>query len=91
MRVYHFLSATNALKDISKRRIKIAQFQDLNDPFELLPPDLSDKSMRKAFRAFKKVMEQSNGILCSVEQRGSPYSGVTMPISTGACVLGSMY
>jgi len=38
MRVYHFLSATNALKDISKRRIKIAQFQDLNDPFELLAP-----------------------------------------------------
>lgn len=72
MRVYHFLSATNALKDISKRRIKIAQFQDLNDPFELLPPDLSDKSMRKAFRAFKKVMEQSNGILCFSRTKREP-------------------
>lgn len=60
------------MKDISKRRIKIAQFQDLKDPFELLPPDLSDKSMRKAFRAFKKVMEQSNGILCFSRTKREP-------------------
>jgi len=64
MRVYHFLSADHALEDISKRRIKIAQFQDLNDPFELLGPNLSDKTMRETFRAFKKDMEQSYGILC---------------------------
>jgi len=64
MRVYHFLSADHALDDISKRRIKIAQFQDLNDPFEILGTNLSDKIIRKAFRAFKKEMEQSHGILC---------------------------
>jgi len=72
MRVYKFLPADHALEDISKRRIKIAQFQDLNDPFELLAPDLSDKSMRKVFRAFKKVMEQSNGILCFSRTKREP-------------------
>ena len=49
MRVYHFLSAKYALDDISKKRIKIAQFQDLNDPFEILGPNLSDQTTRKVF------------------------------------------
>jgi len=64
MRVYHFLSTEHALDDIFKRRIKIAQLQDLNDPFELLGANLSDKNTRKVFRAFKKEMEQGYGILC---------------------------
>ncbi len=72
MRVYHFLSADHALDDISKRRIKIAQFQDLNDPFELLGANLSDRTMRKAFRVFKKEMEQSYGILCFSRTKKNP-------------------
>jgi hypothetical protein len=35
MRLYHFLSATNALDDLTRRRIKLSQIDDLNDPFEL--------------------------------------------------------
>jgi len=72
MRVYHFLSADHALEDISKRRIKIAQFQDLNDPFELLAPNLSNKFMRKGFREFKNLMEQSNGMLCFSRTKSEP-------------------
>lgn len=72
MRVYHFLSSAHALENISKRRIKIAQFQDLNDPFELFSVNLSNKTMRKAFRAFKKEMEQSHGILCFSRTKRNP-------------------
>jgi len=43
-RVYHFLSAHWALDDVHRKRVKISQFDELNDPFELfgarLPDDL---------------------------------------------------
>ena len=35
MRLYHFLSAENALDDLTNRRIKLSQIDDLNNPFEL--------------------------------------------------------
>ena len=35
MRVYHFLPAVYTLQDIEKKRIKIAEIDQLNDPFEL--------------------------------------------------------
>jgi len=35
MRVYKFLSATHALEDLAEHRIKISEFSDMNDPFEL--------------------------------------------------------
>ena len=35
-RVYHLLAKEWALDDLDRRRLKIARFDDLNDPFELL-------------------------------------------------------
>nr|SPS05390.1 conserved protein of unknown function [Candidatus Nitrotoga fabula] len=44
MLLYHFTKVKHALDNIEKRRIKIAQFEELNDPYELSavctdPPD----------------------------------------------------
>ena len=36
MLVYHLLTAEHALNDIENRRIKIAEIDQLNDPFDLV-------------------------------------------------------
>jgi hypothetical protein len=48
MRVYKFLSAKDALRDISERRIKISEIGDMNDPFELLTIETSTLMDRTA-------------------------------------------
>ncbi len=64
MRVYKFLSAGWAIKDVQEQRLKISQFDDLNDPFELLGADLSNRAHRRAFRALKKHADENWGVLC---------------------------
>ncbi len=64
MRLYHFLSAQDAVKDIGRRRLKIAQFTDLNDPFELVAADFSDPLQRKILRGWKETFQEKWGILC---------------------------
>jgi hypothetical protein len=64
MRVYKFLSAQWAIKDVQQHRLKISQFADLNDPFELLGVDLSNRALRHAFRVLKKHAEENWGVLC---------------------------
>ena len=64
MRVYYLTGAAFALSNLALRRIKIARFADLNDPFELLAVDLADKDHRKAFRASKDQINQDQGLIC---------------------------
>jgi hypothetical protein len=72
MRVYHFLSAKDAVNDLRNRRIKISRFEDLNDPFELLSIELADKSIRKAFIDTKKKIAEENGIICFSKNWSNP-------------------
>lgn len=46
------------------RRVKIARFGDLNDPFELLAVDLKDRDHRRAFRATKEQLNEDKGLIC---------------------------
>jgi len=64
MRVYHYLSAKWALDDLSMRRLKIATFDDLNDPFELLSFDMKDPTFRRALKRTKEQMAHTRGFLC---------------------------
>jgi hypothetical protein len=64
MRVYHFLSAEYALDDIRRRRLKIATFDTLNDPFELWAVSHPDKEVRVGLRRWKKTMSRRYGVLC---------------------------
>lgn len=64
VRLYHFLSAEYALDDIAKRRIKISQIEQLNDPFELWCVYQRDRSLRDALRLYKRDMNDQFGMLC---------------------------
>lgn len=64
VRVYHFLPEEYALSDLSQRRLKIATFDDLNDPFELLSIALPNKKLRPLFRRYQKQIAREFGMLC---------------------------
>ncbi|EOZ1376038.1 MULTISPECIES: DUF2971 domain-containing protein [Enterobacteriaceae] len=64
MRVYYLTNAEYAISNIALKRIKVSRYQDLNDPFELLAADLSDKNVRKELRKIKRKIEDEQGIIC---------------------------
>lgn len=64
MRVYHFLNEEFGLADLRQRRLKIANLNELNDPFEFLSVNLSDLSLRGAFHAMKAEIAKKAGLLC---------------------------
>lgn len=64
VRLYHFLSADHALDDIAKRRLKISEIDQLNDPFELWCVNQKDRGLRKDLRAYKDKMNATYGMFC---------------------------
>jgi hypothetical protein len=64
MRVYKFLTAHFALKTLYERRLKISILEDLNDPFELIPYDLSNKTHREEMHRARDKICRSNGMMC---------------------------
>jgi hypothetical protein len=64
VRVYKFLTAHFALKSLYEKRLKISLIRDLNDPFDLLPFDLGDRSHRVAAQATRKFLSPHQGLLC---------------------------
>jgi hypothetical protein len=72
MRVYHFLPAVHALEDIEKKRIKISEIDQLNDPFELWCVSQEDKQVRLALRNYKKEMGQRFGLICFCQHWHNP-------------------
>ena len=63
MRVYHFLPANWALDDILKRRLRISEIDQLNDPFELWCVHQRDRRLRQPLREFKKEMSKKFGMI----------------------------
>ncbi|MDH3329266.1 MAG: DUF2971 domain-containing protein [Desulfobulbaceae bacterium] len=64
MKVYHFLSSEYALENLRYRRLKIAQFDDLNDPFELIAADSSERKQRTILNEWKVLQAEKYGVLC---------------------------
>jgi hypothetical protein len=62
MLAYKFLNAEFGLKSLRERRLKISAIEDLNDPFELMPFEMTDRLRRKAFNILKKNLNQ--GLVC---------------------------
>ena len=56
MRAYKFLNSDHALGNIRRRRIKISEIHDLNDPYELIPCDLSDPDNRRAVLEMREMI-----------------------------------
>jgi len=72
MRVYHFTSTEFGLSDIALKRLKISRIEDLNDPFELLAAELSEKNSRTALPALKAQLHTSSGLLCFSKRWRNP-------------------
>lgn len=74
-RLYHFTTANYAFDDLRNRRLKIAQLDDLNDPFELKSVNLCDPLHALAFDGtdnrggFKAEMARRYGVLCFSEDK----------------------
>ena len=72
MRVYYFTSEKYGLENINKKRIKISDFSNLNDPFELLGIKMSNTDVRKAVRFEKSKISKNMGIVCFSETKYDP-------------------
>ena len=64
MRLYRFLDAHYGLLAVADRRIKISTIMELNDPFEFLGVNLSNRQFRWALRETKRQLSESQGLLC---------------------------
>jgi hypothetical protein len=64
MRAYKFLCLEYGLKSLREKRLKISTVEDLNDPFELLPYEMTNRSQRSAFRKTRKELGSRGGMLC---------------------------
>lgn len=64
MKVFYFTSSEYALQNIDRSRIKISRFDNLNDPFELLGIELTDKNVRDALKQEKSLIATNLGLIC---------------------------
>jgi len=64
VRVYHLLSLEHAFDDLKHRRLKVAEFGDLNDPFELLSTRIADKHLRQRHAAWRRNAMFRYGVIC---------------------------
>jgi hypothetical protein len=64
MRLYKFLTTEFGMKSLREKRLKISTLDDLNDPFELLPYEMRDRSLRRNFRSWARKFARICGILC---------------------------
>ncbi len=72
MRVYHFRDEIFGLKSLKERRLKIARIMELNDPFEFLAAELTDKKLRRALQNTKAELSKTKGILCFSNNWSNP-------------------
>jgi hypothetical protein len=71
-RVYHFVEQRFGLEDIQQRRLKIATFGQLNDPFEFFGANLTNPELRRAFRDLKEQLGARSGMLCFSRNWSNP-------------------
>jgi hypothetical protein len=64
MRAYKFLNQQYGLKSLYERRLRRTRINELNDPFELRPYDLTRPSDRWAFLSTRNKLAQRFGLLC---------------------------
>lgn len=64
MTYYYFTTAEYGLDNLRKRRLKISDIRALNDPFEFMSADLSNKQNRRALDLVKDKIGSRTGLLC---------------------------
>jgi hypothetical protein len=72
MLVFYFTSAAYGLSNLENKHLKVSDFSNLNDPFELLGIEMSDKDVRTALRFEKSLIAKTKGLLCFSENKYDP-------------------
>lgn len=72
MRFYYFTSAKHGVDNLKQRRLKISDFSNVNDPFELLGIELRDKVVRNTVNFQKSQISKKSGLLCFSEDKYNP-------------------
>ena len=72
MRVYNLTTSRFGLSNIKLRRLKVARFNDLNDPFEMLAVDVAVRDLRVGMHAKKEEINSKQGLLCFSKDWKSP-------------------
>lgn len=72
MRVYKFLPKRFAIQALQRRRLKVARISELNDPFELLPFDLSDRVHHLSVTETIRYLNGRSGVVCFSRSWNSP-------------------
>ena len=72
MRLYHFINKKYGLESLNLNRLKIAQIDQLNDPFELLGVELSNPVYRDLIYWLKHGFSKDFGLLCFSASYHSP-------------------
>jgi hypothetical protein len=72
MRAYYLTSRHWALEAIRNRRLKIALFNDMNDPFELLGAEIKTRRNRAQLGQLKEETNAAIGALCFSQGCANP-------------------
>jgi hypothetical protein len=68
VRLYYYTGKQWGMKVLWEKRLKIARYQDLNDPFELIPFNRTRKASRRFYDGkIKKLFNGNYGIICFSE------------------------
>ena len=72
MKLYHFLNEKYALQAIKHQMLKVSLLNDLNDPFELLAPNIAKSEDYDNFVKLKKKLSAKVNLLCFSESWHNP-------------------
>lgn len=72
MRAYYLTSKDWALEALKNRRLKIALFNDMNDPFELLGAELKTRKEKEELKQLKEETNATIGALCFSRSSDNP-------------------
>jgi len=72
IRLFHFMSAKHALNALEEQAIKVSNFDDLNDPFELHAAGSEDKTTRDFLERFRDKYSENYRMICCSKSWDSP-------------------
>ena len=75
VRAYHLMTADHAMSSIMLRRLKVARFSEVNDPFELFGLNCfgpNGPQRRRTLGEFKESQNNKTGLLCFSARWKSP-------------------
>lgn len=67
MRLYYYTAKQWGLKSLWEKRLKIGRYEDLNDPFELMPYAAKDIKEKQIIKEIATTLARDYGVICFSE------------------------